>query len=86
LPSAETSRTLVIIIITYIVAAMGFSHVIAGTVDCAYAVERDVATWFQFAWRFFTPTLLGNIVGGVALVAALNYGQVAPEIGGKGSS
>ncbi len=84
LPGAETSRTLIIIVITYIVAVMGFSHVIAGTVDCAYAVERGIATWTQFAWGFFTPTLLGNIVGGVALVAALNYGQVAPEIGDKG--
>jgi formate/nitrite transporter FocA (FNT family) len=83
LPGAEASRTLIIIIITYIVAVMGFSHVIAGTVDCAYAVERGLATWFQFAWRFFTPTVLGNIVGGVTLVAALNYGQVAPEIGNK---
>jgi len=26
------------------------------------------------------PVVLGNVVGGVALVAALNYGQVAPEI------
>jgi formate/nitrite transporter FocA (FNT family) len=86
LPGAETSRTLIIIVITYIVAVMGFSHVIAGTVDCAYAVERGVATWAQFAWRFFAPTLLGNIVGGVTLVAALNYGQVAPEIGGKGGA
>jgi formate/nitrite transporter FocA (FNT family) len=84
LPGAETSRTLIIIVITYIVAVMGFSHVIAGTVDCAYAVERGVATWSQFAWRFFAPTLLGNIVGGVALVAALNYGQVAPEISSNG--
>jgi formate/nitrite transporter FocA (FNT family) len=84
LPGAETSRTLIIIVITYIVAVMGFSHVIAGTVDCAYAVERGVATWSQFAWLFFAPTLLGNIVGGVALVAALNYGQVALEIGAKG--
>ena len=86
LPGAETSRTLIIIIITYIVAAMGFSHIIAGTVDCAYAVERGIATPLQFAWRFFAPTLLGNILGGVALVAALNYGQVAPEIGAKGRS
>jgi formate/nitrite transporter FocA (FNT family) len=86
LPGAETSRTLIIIVITYIVAVMGFSHVIAGTVDCAYAVERGVATWAEFAWRFFTPTLLGNIVGGVALVAALNYGQVAPEISSSGKA
>jgi formate/nitrite transporter FocA (FNT family) len=86
LPGAETSRTLIIIIITYIVAVMKFSHVIAGTVDCAFAVERGIATPFQFAWCFFAPTLLGNIFGGVALVAALNYGQVAPEIGANSRS
>jgi hypothetical protein len=28
----------------------------------------------------FAPTLLGNVMGGVALVAVLNYGQVAPGI------
>jgi formate/nitrite transporter FocA (FNT family) len=60
--------------------------VIAGTVDCAFAVERGVATLSEFGWRFFAPTLLGNIVGGVALVAALNYGQVAPEIGANSRS
>ncbi|MFL5214177.1 MAG: formate/nitrite transporter family protein, partial [Microvirga sp.] len=34
----------------------------------------------DYLTRFFVPTLLGNVVGGVALVAVLNYGQVAPEI------
>jgi formate/nitrite transporter FocA (FNT family) len=29
---------------------------------------------------FFVPTLLGNVIGGAALVAVLNYGQVVPEI------
>jgi len=42
-------------------------------------VESGAASWGDFVVRFFAPTLLGNIVGGVALVAALNYGQVAPE-------
>ena len=26
---------------------------------------------------FFVPTILGNVIGGVALVAAVNYAQVA---------
>jgi formate/nitrite transporter FocA (FNT family) len=57
---------------------MGFSHIIAGTVGCAYLVERGGSNVEQFR-----GALLGNIVGGVALVAALNYGQVAPEINQK---
>ena len=80
LPAVEGSRPNIIIIITYIVAVAGFSHIIAGTVDCAFLVYSGGAGWTDFLSRFFAPTLIGNIVGGVTLVAALNYGQVAPEI------
>ena len=38
------------------------------------------ASFADFLLRFFAPTLLGNVVGGVALVSVLNYGQVAPEV------
>jgi formate/nitrite transporter FocA (FNT family) len=80
LPAAEGSRPLIILIITYVVALSGLSHIIAGSVDCAFLVQTGAASWQDFVVRFFAPTLLGNIVGGVALVAALNYGQVAPEV------
>jgi len=80
LPAAQYSRPLIILMITYIVGLCGFSHIIAGSVECAFLVQVGQATWGDFFLRFFEPTLLGNIVGGVALVAALNYGQVALEI------
>jgi formate/nitrite transporter FocA (FNT family) len=80
LPAAESSRPLIILLITYIVALSGLSHIIAGSVECAFLVQIDQASWREFFAHFFAPTLLGNIVGGVALVAALNYGQVAPEV------
>jgi formate/nitrite transporter FocA (FNT family) len=80
LPAAEGSRPLIIVIITYIVALLGLPHIVAGTVDCAFLVQIGDTTWQDFFVRFFEPTLLGNILGGVALVAALNYGQVAPEV------
>jgi formate/nitrite transporter FocA (FNT family) len=80
LPAAKGSRPLIILIITYIVGLCGFAHIIAGSVECAFLVESGQATLSDFFVRFFEPTLLGNIVGGCALVAALNYGQVAPEV------
>jgi formate/nitrite transporter FocA (FNT family) len=80
LPAAGGSRPLIIIIITYVIAVCGFSHIIAGSVDGVYVVQMGAATWQEFASRFFAPTLLGNIVGGVALVAVLNYGQVANDV------
>jgi formate/nitrite transporter FocA (FNT family) len=80
LPAVEGSRPLIVLLVTYIIALCGFSHIIAGTIDAAFAVQFAGVPLADFLWRFFVPTLLGNIVGGVALVAALNYGQVAPEI------
>jgi formate/nitrite transporter FocA (FNT family) len=80
LPATENSRPLIIIIMTYVVSLGGFSHVIAGSIDCAFLVAMGEASLQDFLLRFFTPTLLGNILGGVTLVALLNYGQVQPEI------
>jgi formate/nitrite transporter FocA (FNT family) len=81
LPSAENSRPVIIIILAYIIALAGFPHIIAGSIDCIFLVQSGQATWTQYLVRFFTPTLLGNIAGGITLVAMLNYGQVASQLG-----
>src|SRR3954470_2854786 len=73
LPSTEGSRPLIIIIITYVVGLGGFAHIIAGSVEGAFLVQTGEAPISVFIIRFFVPTLLGNVVGGVALVAVLNY-------------
>lgn len=83
LPAAEASRLLVIILITYIIGLCGFPHIVAGTVDAAFLLQMGQASVRDFFVGFFAPTLLGNIIGGVALVAVLNYGQVVPEIRGS---
>ena len=79
-PSAGSLRPIIIILITYIVGIGSLTHVIAGSVDAAYLVLAGDAGLGSYLWRFFVPTLLGNTAGGVALVAVLNYGQVAPEL------
>lgn len=78
LPGAEQARVAVIFILTYLVGLGGLSHSIAGSVEGLYVVTTGGATWSAFLGTFLLPTVLGNILGGVALVAALNYGQVAP--------
>lgn len=80
LPGADSSRPIVILIITYVVALGGFSHLIAGSVDGFYLVETGHASLADYVMRFFVPTFIGNVLGGVALVAVLNFGQVAPEL------
>lgn len=79
LPAAETARVHIIILITYIVGLGGFAHIIAGSVEVLYIVSAGQLSWAGYLGGFLAPTLLGNIIGGVSLVAALNYAQVAAE-------
>jgi formate-nitrite transporter family protein len=77
LPAAESARVSIIIILTYVIGLGGFNHVIAGSVKMLFLVVRGAASWPDFFLKFFVPTLLGNIVGGVSLVAFLGHAQVA---------
>ncbi|MCJ8163385.1 formate/nitrite transporter family protein [Pontibacter sp. E15-1] len=76
LPYAETARVWVIIIITYIVGVGHFSHVIAGAVETFTLAALQQATWLEVLGNYILPTLIGNILGGVILVAAINHAQI----------
>lgn len=79
LPFAESFRVVVIILIAYLIGIAEFPHIIAGAVDVLYLVVRGELAFGTFITRFFTPTLLGNIIGGVTLVALLGHMQFASE-------
>ena len=82
LPFAETSRLWVIVIVTWVVGVGQFAHVIAGSVETLYLVVTGQRTLIDYASGFLAPSLLGNVVGGVSLVAALAHPQfVAHEEG-----
>jgi formate/nitrite transporter FocA (FNT family) len=80
LPSAESARVSIIIILTYLVGIGGFNHIIAGSTTMFFLVVTHSISWTTYAVQFFVPTLLGNVIGGVSLVAALGHAQV---VGGK---
>ena len=82
LPSARSARLLVIMLLTYVVALGGFSHVIAGSVEAFYAVFTGQASVYDYLTGFFAPTILGNTIGGVALVALLNHAPLVSELQG----
>jgi formate-nitrite transporter family protein len=77
MPAAGSMRVWVIIIITYLVGLADLSHIIAGSVETLYLVVLGRLAWTTWFTGFMLPTLLGNAVGGVALVSALNHAQVA---------
>lgn len=81
LPAAEGTKLHIVILLTYLVALGNFAHIIAGSVDVLYLVNTGAVSWGGYLLGFMLPTLIGNIIGGVSLVAALNFGQVAAENG-----
>jgi formate/nitrite transporter FocA (FNT family) len=81
LPAAEHSRIAVIILLTYLVGLGGLTHVVAGSTVMFFAVATGMLSWSGYLLHFLIPVLIGNIIGGVSLVAAFAHGQV---VGGKG--
>ncbi len=76
LPAARSARFFVIVAVTWLVGAGEFSHSIAGSVEVLYLAVTGQIGIGTFAGGFLVPALVGNSLGGVALVAALNHAQV----------
>ena len=81
LPNAGSARLLVILLLTYVVALGHLSHIIAGSVEAAYAVLEGQASLGRYLTAFLLPTLIGNTIGGVSLVAFLNHAPLRAEGG-----
>lgn len=80
LPAADSAKTWIIIIMTYLVALGGYAHIIAGSVEVFFAVmTTNEIGWSTYLFDWMLPTLLGNIVGGVSLVAVLAHAQVVNQ-------
>lgn len=76
LPFAEAGRVPVIVGLTWLVSAGGFTHIVAASIEALYLVAVGEASWLAYLGGYMIPTLLGNTLGGVSLVAALNHAQV----------
>jgi formate-nitrite transporter family protein len=83
LPSAGSAALFVIVLLTYVIALGQFSHIVAGSTEAAFAVFTGAGTVSDYVFRFFLPTITGNLFGGVALAALLNHAPVAHEIAAK---
>lgn len=76
LAAMESHGVAVIILLTWLLAAGRFTHIIAGSIDVLFLVMTGVLPWTAYLGGYMVPTLIGNIIGGVSLVSALNHAQV----------
>jgi formate-nitrite transporter family protein len=75
LPGVKGGRLGVIVLLTYLIGLGGFAHIIAGASEVLYAAVRGEAAWHSVVLGYLAPTLVGNVLGGVTLVTALNHAQ-----------
>jgi len=77
LPAAEGgARVALIVVMTWLVGAGELAHVVVGSVEVLYLAARGDVSYGTYATGFLAPVLLGNTLGGVVLVAAVNHAQV----------
>ena len=74
-----TARLLIVFFLMYTVGAAGLAHCIVGSAEVLFLVFRGEATVLAFLVDFLVPAVLGNTLGGVFLVATLNYAQTSQD-------
>jgi formate/nitrite transporter FocA (FNT family) len=80
LPSADAAQFHVVTLMTYLLAASGSMHIVAGSMEGFMLVVNGQLGLWVLVGEFMVPVLLGNIVGGTVLFAVLSYAQVMQEI------
>ena len=83
LAATDSGRVAIIVILTYVVGLAELTHIIAGSVEVLFLAMIGAKSWFAIAWGYLVPTLLGNIIGGVSLTAAVNHAQVVAGMSKK---
>ncbi|HEX4333199.1 MAG TPA: formate/nitrite transporter family protein [Usitatibacter sp.] len=80
LPAAGQAQFHIVALITYVIGAGDFSHVVAGSMEAFLAALNGHMSVASLLGNFFGPVLAGNVIGGTALFAVISYAQVMKEI------
>lgn len=81
IPSMESAKMWIIILITYFMALGDFTHIVVGSVEVSYLVFAGALPWRDFWLVFAGPTLVGNIIGGSFIFALISHAQIRSESG-----
>jgi formate/nitrite transporter FocA (FNT family) len=80
IPSAEGAKFIVVAMMTTLIAAGEFTHIVAGSFEALLLVVHGQLALARMLVDFTLPVLLGNVFGGTALFALLSYAQVKDEV------
>jgi formate/nitrite transporter FocA (FNT family) len=86
IPSMESAKMWIIILITYFMALGDFTHIVVGSVEVSYLVFAGELPWRDFWLVFAGPTLVGNIIGGSFIFALISHAQIRSESGAPKTS
>jgi formate/nitrite transporter FocA (FNT family) len=81
IPSMESAKMWIIILVTYLMALGDFTHIVVGSLEVGYLVFAGELPWKDFWLVFAGPTLVGNIVGGSFIFALISHAQIRSESG-----
>ncbi|OYQ11511.1 hypothetical protein B7L09_19485 [Pseudomonas mandelii] len=81
IPSMESAKMFIIILITYLMALGDFTHIVVGSAEVSYLVFAGELPWKDFWLMFAGPTLAGNIIGGSFIFALISHAQIRSESG-----
>ncbi|HEF4759818.1 TPA: formate/nitrite transporter family protein [Pseudomonas putida] len=81
IPSMESAKMWIIILITYFMALGDFTHIVVGSLEVSYLVFAGELPWKDFWLVFAGPTLVGNIIGGSFIFALISHAQIRSESG-----
>jgi formate/nitrite transporter FocA (FNT family) len=81
IPSMESAKMWIIILITYLMALGDFTHIVVGSLEVSYLVFAGQLPWKDFWLVFAGPTLVGNIIGGSFIFALISHAQIRSESG-----
>lgn len=79
-PAAGSSKLVVIILMTWLIALGDTTHIVVGAVEIFYLVFNGTLHWSEFLWPFALPTLAGNICGGTFIFALLSHAQIRNDM------
>jgi len=71
----SVARLLLVYFLMLVIPVAGLYHVVVSTADATFLVLHGVSSVSTVTFEFLLPVLAGNTLGGVGLVALLNYGQ-----------